>query len=68
MKNIKTTQKKLTAEGIKLIIKENKKEVGRASLYFLKNDLHKKPSLSKGAVFWWKNCGSVGLTQGCGSR
>jgi len=43
MQTIKTTQKKLTAKGIKLVIKEKKKEVGRISIYFLKNDLHKKP-------------------------
>lgn len=43
MQTTKTTQKKLIAKGIKLIIKEKKKEVGRISLYFLKNDLHKKP-------------------------
>lgn len=43
MQTTKTTQKKLTAKGIKLTIKEKKKEVGRASLYFLKNELHKKP-------------------------
>lgn len=42
MQITKTTQKKLIAKGIKLVIKEKKKEVGRASLYFLKNDLHKK--------------------------
>jgi ribosomal protein S18 acetylase RimI-like enzyme len=43
MQSIKTTQKKLTAKGIKLVVKEKGEEVGRISLYFLKNDLHKKP-------------------------
>lgn len=42
MQTAKTTQKKLTAKGIKLVVKEKKKEIGRISLYFLKNDLHKK--------------------------
>ena len=43
MQNIKIIQEKLTAKGIKLDIKEKKKEIGRVYLYFLNNDLHKKP-------------------------
>lgn len=45
MKNmkIKIFQKKIKARGIKFVIKDGKKEVGRAYLYILKNDLHARP-------------------------
>jgi len=33
----------IPAQGIKLIICENKKEVARAFIYLLKNDQHEKP-------------------------
>lgn len=32
-----------TAKAIKLEIKDGKKEIGRAYLYIIKNNLHKKP-------------------------
>ena len=40
MKLQKTIQ---TAKAIKISVKEGKKEVGRAYLYLIKNDLHKRP-------------------------
>ena len=36
-------QKPISGEGIKFYVEENGKEVGRAYLYILKNDLHKEP-------------------------
>ena len=40
---MKIQQKKIMAGGIKFFIKDGKKEIGRAYLYILKNDLHKEP-------------------------
>ena len=40
---MKIQQKKITTRGIKFFIKDGKKEIGRAYLYILKNDLHKEP-------------------------
>jgi len=36
-------RKKIFREGVKLFIKEKKREIARVFLYFLKNDLHKEP-------------------------
>ena len=35
--------KKITPKGIKVTYEINKKEIGRAYLYIMKNDLHKRP-------------------------
>ena len=40
---MKIQQKKITARGIKFFITDGKKEIGRAYLYILSNDLHKEP-------------------------
>ncbi|MEK9183353.1 MAG: GNAT family N-acetyltransferase [Patescibacteria group bacterium] len=40
---MKIQQKKITARGIKFFIKDGQKEIGRAYLYILKNDLHPEP-------------------------
>lgn len=34
---------KISGEGLKFIISENDKEIARARLYILKNDLHQEP-------------------------
>ncbi len=43
MKEFKIKQKKIKARGIKFFIKNRKKEIARAYLYILRNDLHKEP-------------------------
>lgn len=40
---MKINKKRLQASGIKYYIKDKNKEIGRAYLYILKNDLHKEP-------------------------
>ena len=40
---MKIKTKNITSTGIKVICEIDKKEVGRAYLYLIKNDLHKKP-------------------------
>lgn len=39
----KINKKPVKAEGVKFFVEENKKEVARAFLYIMKNDLHKEP-------------------------
>ena len=41
--NKEIQQKNLTATGIKLFITKNGKEVARASIFLIKNDLHPEP-------------------------
>ncbi len=36
-------KQKITAQGIKFSIKKDNKEIARAYLYVMKNDLHKQP-------------------------
>jgi len=36
-------KQKITAQGIKFSIKKDNKEIARAYLYIMKNDLHKQP-------------------------
>jgi GNAT superfamily N-acetyltransferase len=42
-KDMKIQTKKIKANGIKLFVMQDKKEVGRAYLYLLHNDLHNEP-------------------------
>ena len=39
--NLKT--EKITVDAIKFVVEEDSKEIGRAFLYILKNDLHQEP-------------------------
>ena len=41
--NMFMKKQKISAEGIKFSIKKDDKEVARAYLYLMKNDLHKQP-------------------------
>lgn len=43
MSNMNIEKKNISAQGIKLFIEENGKEIARAYLYILKNDLHDQP-------------------------
>ncbi len=43
LKNMKISHKKVKAEGIKVIAEDNGKEISRAFLYIMKNDLHTEP-------------------------
>ena len=40
---MKINKKKLQGKGIKYFVMEKDREIGRAYLYILKNDLHKEP-------------------------
>lgn len=40
---MKIQKRKINTQGIKFYIKEKNKEIARAYLYVLKNDLHEKP-------------------------
>ncbi len=54
-------QKKINANGLKLFIKQDGKEIARANLYILKNDLHEEPFGFMEDVFIDENFRSQGL-------
>lgn len=57
--NIK--QEKINSGGIKFFIEDESKEIARAFLYFLKNDLHEEPFGFMEDVFVDENYRSQGL-------
>jgi ribosomal protein S18 acetylase RimI-like enzyme len=57
-------QKPINATGIKLYIEQDGKEVARAFLYILKNDLHQEPFGFIEDVFVDENCRCQGLATG----
>lgn len=54
-------QKKITIGGSKFSFKEGQKEIARAFLYILKNDLHKRPYGLLEDVFVDQSCRNRGL-------
>lgn len=54
-------QKKIIAGGIKFFIKEGRKEIVRAFLYILKNDLHQRPFGLMEDVLVAEDCRGQGL-------
>jgi GNAT superfamily N-acetyltransferase len=56
-----TTSKITSCSGIKFSVKEDGKEVGRAFLYLIYNDLHKEPFGFIEDVFVDENCRGQGI-------
>ena len=54
-------QKKVVARGIKLFIKQDGKEIARAYLYIIKNDLYQQPFGFMEDVFVDESCRRQGL-------
>ena len=60
---MKIKQKKVNAGGIKFFIEQDGKEVARAYLYLMKNDLHSEPFGFMEDVYVDENCRGQGLAK-----